>query len=58
MVLAIFLFGGEVIRGFTFALLLGIIVGTYSSIFIATPVVYDTIKKDETIRVLKGMVRK
>ena len=48
----------QVIRGFTFALLLGVIVGTYSSLFIATPVVYDTIKKDETIRVLKGTVRK
>jgi len=58
VLLAIFLFGGDVIRGFTFALLLGVIVGTYSSIFIATPVVYDTIKKDETIRVLKGTVRK
>ncbi|MEN8226633.1 MAG: protein translocase subunit SecDF [Bacteroidota bacterium] len=58
VLLAIFLFGGEVIRGFTFALLLGVIVGTYSSIFIATPVVYDTIKKGETIRVLKGTVRK
>ena len=58
VILAIFLFGGEVIRGFTFALLIGIIVGTYSSLFIATPVVYDTIKKGENIRVLKGTVRK
>jgi len=44
VLLAIFIFGGDVIRGFTFALLLGVIVGTYSSLFIATPVVYDTIK--------------
>jgi len=58
VLLAIFIFGGDVIRGFTFALLLGVIVGTYSSLFIATPVVYDTIKKDETIRVLKGTIRK
>jgi SecD/SecF fusion protein len=58
VILAIFLFGGEVIRGFTFALLIGIVVGTYSSLFIATPVVYDTIKKGENIRVLKGTVRK
>jgi len=58
VLLAIFVFGGDVIRGFTFALLLGVVVGTYSSLFIATPVVYDTIKKDETIRVLKGTVRK
>lgn len=38
---AIFLFGGEVIRGFIFALMFGIIVGTLSSIFIATPLAYD-----------------
>jgi SecD/SecF fusion protein len=41
--LAIFLFGGDVIRGFIFALLVGITVGTYSSIFNATPVAYDFI---------------
>jgi SecD/SecF fusion protein len=43
VLLAIFLFGGEVIRGFIFALLIGVIVGTYSSLFIATPVVFDSI---------------
>jgi preprotein translocase subunit SecF len=37
-VLALFIFGGDVIRGFTFAMLWGIFVGTYSSIFIASPV--------------------
>jgi SecD/SecF fusion protein len=58
VLLAIFVFGGDVIRGFTFALLIGVVVGTYSSLFIATPVVYDTIKGDETTRVLKGAVRK
>ena len=58
VLLSIFIFGGDVIRGFTFALLLGVIVGTYSSLFIATPVVYDTIKGGETTRILKGMVRK
>ena len=58
VLLAIFIFGGDVIRGFTFAMLIGVVVGTYSSLFIATPVVYDTIKKGETTRVLKGMVRK
>jgi len=41
VLLAIFLFGGEVIRGFTFALLIGIIVGTYSSLFISTPVMFE-----------------
>ncbi len=54
VILAVFVFGGEVIRGFTFALLIGVVVGTYSSLFIATPIVYDTIKKDENVRVLKG----
>jgi SecD/SecF fusion protein len=58
VVLVIFIFGGDVIRGFTFALMIGIVVGTYSSLFIATPLVYDTIKKDETTRVLKGGVVK
>jgi len=41
VLLAIFVFGGEVIRGFTFALLIGIVIGTYSSICIATPIVID-----------------
>ncbi|MBQ1225284.1 MAG: hypothetical protein IIX82_04900, partial [Alistipes sp.] len=39
--LAIFIFGGETIRGFVFALLVGVIVGTYSSLFIASPLAYD-----------------
>ena len=54
VLLTIFIFGGDVIRGFVFALMIGVIVGTYSSLFIATPVVYDTIRKEETKRVLKG----
>jgi SecD/SecF fusion protein len=58
VLLTIFLFGGDVIRGFIFALLIGIVVGTYSSLFIATPVVYDTIHKGETERVLKGARKK
>ncbi len=41
VLIAIALFGGEVIRGFAVALILGVTVGTYSSVFIATPVVYD-----------------
>lgn len=45
VLLAIFIFGGEVIRGFSFALLIGIVIGTYSSICIATPVVIDLDKK-------------
>jgi len=38
-VLSLFLFGGEVIHGFSFALVVGVIIGTYSSIFIASPIV-------------------
>ena len=45
VLLSIFIFGGESIRGFMFALIIGVIVGTYSSVFIATPVMYDTQKK-------------
>ena len=41
---AIFLFGGEMIRGFIFAMLIGVGVGTYSSIFIASAIVYDTME--------------
>ncbi len=46
VLLVIFLFGGEVIRGFMFALLVGVLVGTYSSLFIATPVMFDASKKE------------
>jgi SecD/SecF fusion protein len=42
VVFVLFLFGGEVIKGFTFALLIGLVVGTYSSIFIASAIVLDT----------------
>ena len=45
VLLAIFIFGGVSIRGFMFALIIGVLVGTYSSVFIATPVMYDTQKK-------------
>jgi SecD/SecF fusion protein len=41
----IFLFGGDGIKGFTFALMIGVVVGTYSSLFIATPAVIDFSKK-------------
>ncbi len=42
VLLIMFIFGGESIRGFIFAMLIGILVGTYSSLFIATPVIVDT----------------
>ena len=45
VLIIIFLLGGEVIRGFVFALLIGIAVGTYSSVFVASPVVYETAYK-------------
>jgi SecD/SecF fusion protein len=44
---AIFILGGETIRGFVFAILIGILVGTYSSLFIATPIMADTINKND-----------
>ncbi|MCF8338662.1 MAG: protein translocase subunit SecDF [Bacteroidales bacterium] len=46
VLLAIFFFGGEIIRGFSFALIVGIIAGTYSSIFISTPVAYEFSEKE------------
>ena len=45
--LAIAIFGGEVIRGLAVALILGIVIGTYASIFIATPIMYDVTKRVE-----------
>ena len=53
VLLAIFIFGGESIRGFMFALIVGVIVGTYSSIFIATPIMYDSVKKGDVAGALK-----
>ncbi|HET8886833.1 MAG TPA: protein translocase subunit SecDF [Salinimicrobium sp.] len=47
VMIAIFIFGGESIRGFMFALIVGVAFGTYSSIFIASPIAYDTMKKHE-----------
>ena len=41
VLLAIFLFGGESIRGFVFALLMGVVFGTFSSLFVASPIAYD-----------------
>ena len=45
--LAIFIFGGATIRGFVFALIIGVVVGTYSSLFIATPLAYDVLPKKD-----------
>jgi len=51
VLLIMFIFGGESIRGFIFAMLIGIVVGTYSSLFIATPVLCDTMSKEEHQRI-------
>lgn len=59
--LAMFIFGGEIIRGFIFALLVGIAVGTYSSIFNATPLAYDLIRigqKRKEKKLLKQQYKK
>jgi len=52
VVIVIFFFGGEVLRGFAFAVSFGIIVGTYSSIFIASPIlIYFKVKRDWTKKI-------
>ncbi|NOX46122.1 MAG: protein translocase subunit SecDF [Chlorobi bacterium] len=61
VLLTIFIFGGEVIRGFTFALLVGVLVGTYSSLFTASPISFDLIglkKNKEELLPAKGKSRK
>ena len=46
-IVALIIFGGEALRSFSIATFFGIVVGTYSSLFIATPVLVDTISKDD-----------
>ncbi len=51
VLLAIFIFGGDSIKGFMFAMIIGVIVGTYSSLFIASPIMYDTsVKSNKKIK--------
>lgn len=57
VLLAIFIFGGDSIRGFMFALIIGVVVGTYSSLFIATPIMYDTVKRGDATEALKNKVK-
>lgn len=45
VIVILFVFGGSVLRGFSFAFLIGILIGTYSSVFVATPIVVDLTKK-------------
>ncbi|TDQ22889.1 protein translocase subunit SecDF [Tenacibaculum caenipelagi] len=47
VMLAIFFFGGDSIKGFMFALIIGVVVGTYSSLFVATPIMFDVSKKED-----------
>jgi SecD/SecF fusion protein len=47
VLLVLFIFGGETIRGFSFAMLIGVVVGTYSSLFVATPIVVDSLSRDQ-----------
>ena len=58
VLVVLFIFGGEVIRGFAFAILIGIVVGTYSSIILAAPTVYDLGKKSEDIATPKKVEAK
>jgi SecD/SecF fusion protein len=57
VLIAMFIFGGEIVRGFTFALLFGVFFGTYSSVFVATPIAYDLMmrkpKKDTKAKTAK-----
>ena len=53
VLLAIFIFGGEVIRGFIFAMTTGIIIGTYSGIFISAPLAFDLLKKKKKVKTKK-----
>lgn len=56
VIFILFVFGGDGIRGFAFALLVGVLVGTYSSVFIATPVVVDTTKDLDSMKYAKEEV--
>lgn len=47
VLIVLFIFGGETIRGFSFAMLIGVIVGTYSSLFVATPIVVDALSRNQ-----------
>lgn len=58
VLLAIFILGGEIIRGFTFALLIGIAIGTYSSVFNAAPVAYDLLGGDKNKEQADKIIKK
>ncbi|MBD2722948.1 protein translocase subunit SecDF [Hymenobacter armeniacus] len=55
VVFVMYVFGGETLRSFSFAMIIGVIFGTYSSLFIATPIILDTYgKKEERERLARG----
>ncbi len=56
VVIVLFVFGGETLRGFSFAMLVGSLTGTYSTLFIASPIVVDTTKIDEEAQVQPTVV--
>ncbi|WP_256012405.1 protein translocase subunit SecDF [Desertivirga xinjiangensis] len=51
VLIVIFIFGGEILRGFSFAMLIGVIFGTYSSLFVATPFVVELIREKRSAKV-------
>ena len=53
VLLAMFIFGADSLRGLLYALIIGVVVGTYSSLFIATPIMYDTAKRGDAAESLK-----
>jgi len=57
VLLAMFIFGADSLRGLLFALIVGVLVGTYSSLFIATPIMYDMAKKGDAAESLKKKVK-
>jgi SecD/SecF fusion protein len=57
VLLAIFIFGGEVIRGFVFAMFAGILIGTYSGIFVSNPLAYDMLRGKKNIKRVKTEVK-
>ncbi|NRD21103.1 protein translocase subunit SecDF [Winogradskyella eckloniae] len=57
VLLAMFIFGADSLKDLLFALIVGVIVGTYSSVFIATPIMYDTAKKGNATDALKKKVK-
>lgn len=57
VLLAMFVLGADSLKGFLYALIVGVIVGTYSSMFIATPIMFDTAKTGDAAESLKKKVK-